>query len=83
MKTFTKLVCQLLVFVCLAVNGNAQHFMGLATSDYSAMNSIYLNPASIADCNEKVVVNLSGVGFGFDNNLGTFSSFTTIIKKRG
>jgi uncharacterized protein DUF5723 len=80
MKVSTKLLCQLSIFVCLAVNGNAQHFMGLATSDYSAMNSIYLNPASIADCKEKVVVNMSGFALGFDNNLGTFSSFTTIIK---
>jgi hypothetical protein len=79
MRKHTQLFYFVLVVTLIAVKADAQHYMGLATSDYSTMNSIYLNPASIADCKEKVVVNMSCLGFSFDNNLGSFSSFSNII----
>src|ERR1035437_493933 len=83
MKACKKLLCSLLLMTFIAGKSNAQHYLGVATSDYSAINSMYLNPASIADCNEKVVVNTSSFGLGFDNSLGTFSSFTSIINNLG
>lgn len=72
-----------LLLLSMSEASQAQHYMGLATSDYSAMNSLFLNPASIADCNEKVVVNTSSFALSFDQSLGTFSSFTSIINNVG
>ena len=44
------------------------------------MNSVFLNPASIAGCNEKLAVSLFSVNVGVDNNLGTISSISDISK---
>ena len=77
MKTSNKIF---LVLVCSlpAVNALAQHNLGLATSDYSALNSLYINPASISGCKEKVAVSLFAVNIGVDNNVGTFSNLSKI-----
>ena len=76
---------QLKIFSCSSMflvlfNGavNAQHYFGVATGEYSAMNSIYLNPANIAGSKEKVVVNVSSFGLAVDNSLGTFSKLSDI-----
>lgn len=68
-----------LVLICL-IQGNAfaQHNLGIATSNYSAINSLYLNPANIAGGHEKVVVSLFSINLGIDNNLGTFSKLSNL-----
>jgi hypothetical protein len=50
-----------------------QHNLGIATSDNSVINSLYLNPANVAGCKEKIVVSLFSINVGVDNSLGTFS----------
>jgi len=57
---------------------NAQHDLGVATSGYSAINSLYLNPANISGCNEKLVVSLFSLNTFVDNNLGTFSKISEL-----
>ncbi len=52
----------------------AQFNLGVATSDYSVMNSMYMNPANIADCREKIVINIIGINAGLENNLGRLTS---------
>lgn len=71
----------LFLSLCLlysALPGLAQRYLGVATGDYSAINSIYLNPSSISGCGEKVVVNLFAMNIGVDNNLGTFSKLGNV-----
>ncbi|MES2701277.1 MAG: DUF5723 family protein [Bacteroidota bacterium] len=48
--------------------------MGVATGNYGGMNSLYLNPASIAGSHHKLVVDVFTVIGGVDNNLGTINS---------
>ena len=47
---------------------NAQRMMGIATSNWSGTNGMYLNPANIADSRTKFSIDLFSVNFGIDNN---------------
>ncbi len=57
---------------------HAQRYLGVATGDYSALNSMYLNPANISGSHEKVEVNLFAINVGVDNNLGTFTQLSNV-----
>jgi hypothetical protein len=41
------------IFLLCAATGKSQRYLGIATSEWSAINRLYLNPAYIADCREK------------------------------
>ncbi len=62
-----------LFYMLVANAANAQRFLGIATSEWSAINSVYLNPANIADCREKISISVFSLNFGINNDLGTFS----------
>jgi len=47
----------------------AQHYMGLATSNWSGTNSMYLNPANIADSRTKFSIDLFSANVYADNDL--------------
>ncbi len=53
-----------------AAPGRAQYNLGVATGNWGAMNTMYLNPANIAECREKKVLNLMSFSMGVDNNVG-------------
>ena len=57
-------------FILLAATAKSQRYIGIATSNWSAINSVYLNPASIADCGEKMSIGILSLNAGVDNNLG-------------
>ncbi len=62
----------LIIFSCTStVRG--QYNLGTATSNWSPINSMYLNPASIADCRERFVLDLFMVNAGLDNSLGSLN----------
>lgn len=64
-------VLNLLVFFILpAVTVHSQRYLGIATSNWSAINSLYLNPANIADCRENLSISILSLGVTVDNNLG-------------
>lgn len=73
-------ILAVVIFCCWAIGAQAQHYLGLATGEYSAINSLYLNPASISGAKEKIVVNLLSMNFSVDNSLGTFSKLGDIGK---
>jgi hypothetical protein len=73
-----RLLCLSFYILALAEICSAQRYLGVATGDYSAINSMFLNPANISGSHEKIEVNLIGVNFGVDNNLGTFSQLSNI-----
>ncbi|MCW3121955.1 MAG: OmpA/MotB domain protein [Flavipsychrobacter sp.] len=60
----------LLFLILLSFIGKAQRYIGLATSDRCSINSLYLNPANIADCREKMSIGIFSLNVGVDNNLG-------------
>jgi hypothetical protein len=54
----------------LSLSASAQRYLGIATSDRCAINSLYLNPASIADSREKMSISILSFNGGVDNDLG-------------
>ncbi len=56
----------------------AQRYLGVATGEYSAINSMFLNPSSISGSREKVEINLFAFNVGVDNNLGTFTQLSNV-----
>jgi len=77
MKKHFYFLAFLLFFTMLA---HAQRYLGVATGNWNAMNSMYINPANIAGSNERITINLFSFGLGVDNNLGTISSIGNIAK---
>jgi hypothetical protein len=57
----------------ISLSARAQNF-GVATSNWSGMSSLYLNPANIADSKHKYVINVFSVGAGVDNNVGSLNT---------
>lgn len=55
---------------------SAQRNIGIATSNYSSSNSLYLNPALIADHREKLTIDVGSLNISFDNNLATVNTRT-------
>jgi len=67
------------VFIGSSVIAAAQHNLGIATSNWSCMNSLYLNPANIAESREKKAVNLFSFSMGVDNNVGPFNAAKGLV----
>ena len=64
----------------LSLGANAQRYFGIATSNWSGTNSLYLNPASIADSRNKFTIDLFSVNGLADNDLGTLSKDNLFTK---
>jgi hypothetical protein len=58
------------IFLLCAATGKSQRYLGIATSEWSAINRLYLNPAYIADCREKISIGILSLNVAVDNNLG-------------
>ncbi len=76
MKDKKLIIC--FALLCMTGSVYAQKYLGVATGNYNTMGSLYLNPANIGACNEKVVVNIFSLGVGVDNSLGTFTNLSNI-----
>ena len=74
MKTYKVLLYLSLLATTITNTSYAQRNFGVANSDWSSMNSLFINPASIAGSHEKITISLFSVNVGVDNNYGTFSS---------
>src|SRR5271165_6901149 len=70
----SKKLSSLLLSIIIANIVYAQNNLGVAISNYSRINSMYLNPANIADTLEHITVGFFSLNIGVDNNLGTFPS---------
>src|SRR5690606_24891583 len=59
-----------LIFLLAAVPllTQAQRYFGIATSNWSGTNQLYLNPAHIADSRHKFTIDLFSLNIGLDNN---------------
>jgi outer membrane protein OmpA-like peptidoglycan-associated protein len=51
------------------VTSQAQRYFGIATSNWSGTNGMYLNPANIADSRHKFTIDLFSMNMMVDNNL--------------
>lgn len=63
----------ILMLTLLPVISQAQRYIGIATSNWSGTNGLYLNPANIADSRHKFTIDLFSVNVGVNNNLATFN----------
>lgn len=57
----------------------AQHYIGIATSNWSVINSLYLNPANLGDSRERFSFSLLGANAGVDNSLAKLNSSGGLI----
>lgn len=64
----------------IVLSAHGQRYLGIATGNYNTVNSMYLNPANLAGCSEKLSINLVSFNVGVDNNLGTINSISNIGK---
>ncbi len=78
MRLYTKLLSSLVLVISVANNSNAQHYLGVATGDYSLSIACTSTPWRISDGNEKIVVSLASFGVSVDNNLGTVDKLSDI-----
>lgn len=58
----------------MPVVANAQRYLGVATSNWSGTNSLYLNPANLADSRHKFTIDLFSMNVGADNSLAKFNA---------
>lgn len=72
MKTFTRFICLLAVLISISSRVSAQDFSGYIGSEYSGVQGIYTQPASVVDSRYMVDVNLIGFGFNAYNNCVSF-----------
>lgn len=63
----------ILLAVLVPMMAQAQRYIGMATSNWSSTNGMYLNPANIADSRHKFTVDLFSVNVGLNNNLAYFN----------
>lgn len=73
MRRFT-LALTLTLAAMLPFVSQAQRYMGIATSNWSGTNGIYLNPANIGDSRHKFTIDLFSLNFGVDNNLASINT---------
>ena len=62
------------VVLLFSATADAQRNYGIATGDWSSINSLYLNPANIADSRERFSISLFSITAGADNNLGSIGN---------
>ena len=63
----------LLVFSALyLVGAQAQDLLGISSSNFGGLSSVYINPANLADNRLKFEIQLGGTGFGLANNFMGF-----------
>ena len=74
-----KKLLSFLFFALFFTTSHAQRYLGVSTGDFSRINSMYLNPANLADSSELLSVNLFSINVRVDNNLGT-SGINSISK---
>ena len=76
-----KIAVSVVLFFLLTPFLAAQRMLGIATGNNDVQNSMYLNPANIAGCDEKLIVNLLYANITIDNNLGTLGQVSQLIRK--
>src|SRR5687768_4648715 len=68
-----------LIVICLfGLQLKAQEFSGYRTGNYTGVNSVFFNPATIADSRYRFDINLLSIGTSAGNNQASFNVKNTI-----
>jgi len=73
-KIYSRIFITAALVMSCSLAAMAQFNLGIATSNWSGTNSLYLNPANIADSRERFTIDLVSLSMGVDNNLGSLNS---------
>jgi hypothetical protein len=76
-KFIHALIFAAMLLLPLATQG--QRYFGIATSNWSGTNGVYLNPANLGDSRHKFSVDLFSLNAGVDNNFADAPSIRNII----
>lgn len=68
-----KITLALTLAAMLPLASQAQRYFGIATSNWSGTNGVYLNPANLADSRHKFTVDLFSLNMGMESNFSSFS----------
>ncbi len=74
-----KKIIILLLFINTIINASAQRYYGIANSNYSGINGLYINPANIADNRLKLDIQLVSGNISVNQNYGYIKSFGSLI----
>lgn len=75
-----RIILYTLTMILVASVVNAQEYFGISTSNWSGTNSLYLNPANIADNRARFTVDVLSLNLGINSDLGTINS-SNVMKK--
>lgn len=64
----------IMLAIMLPMVSQAQRYIGIATSNWSGTNGMYLNPANIADSRHKFTIDLFSINLGVNNNLASLNN---------
>ncbi len=64
----TRRLLVIIVGILSCISVQAQHWLGLSSSNYAGTNALFLNPAHAADSRHKLYINLIGNDFFLINN---------------
>jgi outer membrane protein OmpA-like peptidoglycan-associated protein len=73
-----KITFALLAFLSIAIATNAQRYYGVANSNYSAINGLYINPANISDNRMLMDLQFASFNGAVNQNYGYISSFKNL-----
>ncbi len=74
-----KKIITFLLFINTIINASAQRYYGIANSNYSGINGLYINPANIADNRLKLDIQLFSNNASVNQNYGYIKSFGSLI----
>lgn len=80
---FMRKIITLFILLLTSLIGFAQDKLGVANSNYSTINSIYLNPASSVDARTLFQFNLVGLNVYAMNNIAYIPNFSVWSAKNG
>ncbi|NCX96475.1 MAG: hypothetical protein EBX41_08715 [Chitinophagia bacterium] len=69
-----KIALLFLLTATVSLPSYAQRYMGVATSNWGGINSMYLNPAYLADSKSKLLIDVMSLNAGIDNSLGKINT---------
>ncbi len=83
MRCYRLIFCLLATLLAGRDVAIGQRYLGIATDGWSAINTLYLNPANVAGREEKIAINLFSFDLGAYSNIGKLSSAGNLFGEIG
>ncbi len=83
MRCYRVIFCLLAAILVGREVAIGQRYLGIATDGWSAINTLYLNPANVAGREEKIAINLFSFDLGAYSNIGKLGSAGNLFGEIG